>query len=167
MTDEKRGREGNETTLKGRYGTWKLTVYKNIEIGATLAPSKPTVFLTLPRNTNLVRGIGNNTTMHYLYFLAFHSENYYWSFNSELHAYLLARNASHHQDIKLSVERVVDLNLRRQPCVEDPGYSLAECQQKCFMNRVNCSLRSKVSRETSERTNMQCIRLLMVRRGSE
>ena len=150
-TDEKQGQERNETTLEDYQGTWKLTVYQNTVISATLTPSRSTMYLSLPRITNLVRGIGSNDTIHYLYWIVFHSEDHFWRYDSELHTYLPIKNVSHHQDIKLSVERVVGLDLRRQPCVEDPGYFITECQRKCFLDQANCSLGNMDSEETDEK----------------
>ena len=149
VTDERRQQDKNETTLKDFSGTWKLTTYRSTQISATLNLSGSAVVLTLPRNTDLVKGIGSNETIHYLYWIVFHSENNFWRFDTELHTYLPVKNASHHQDIKVAVEREVDLNLRRQPCVEDPAYFITECQRKCFLNRVNCSLGNMDRGETS------------------
>ena len=143
--DEKQRREGNETTLEDYQGTWKLNVYRNIHITVTLNPSRPRVLLTLPRKTNLLRGFGGEDLAQYLYPIVFHSEDYFWTYDLELHTYLRARNMSHHQHIKVTIEREVGLDLRRQPCVKDRAYFLAECQWKCFLERVNCSMGSNDS----------------------
>ena len=135
MTDDERRQKINQTTIKDHNGIWKQTVALDQYMGATLAPSLP-VMLTLPRNAESYSFLGSQ----YVFFVMFHSDPEIWMYDPAEHSYLPVRNVSQHRDVRISVERHINLNLRRLPCEENPNNTIAVCQRKCFLESMNCSI---------------------------
>ena len=49
-------------------------------------------------------------------------------------------NTFQYQELVIHVDREILPNLRRQPCEEDPSYSLRSCWLRCFLRQFNCSM---------------------------
>ena len=145
-TEENRAHKRNETTLKDGRGTWKLTTYVDIQVVITLHPTRSTVTLTLPRRSDILEGLDSDD---YCYWITLHREEDFWSYDPDFHTYLVLKNVSYHQDIKVTIEREVRLDLRRQPCEKDPAYFKTNCMRKCFLSQLNCSMGSADTGDTN------------------
>ena len=121
-------------------GKWKAALTSDLDIGATLQPEGRLVDLYLPRYTDFIYITQYIHRTNINYSLILHSEPSYFQYNTGFHRTVYIDNTTDYQAIKLKVQRLVRLNLRREPCEEDPAYNIGECKHKCFLSWLNCSL---------------------------
>ena len=138
LSKEQRKRYINQTTLENLYGKWSVTITPDLYMGATLALSGTEVIMRLPRK--------DDSSIHWylwpydaLYRLVFHSEPYFLNSDYSREVYIDGVK-SNLQSIELSIDRLIKLNLKRDPCEKDPAYDINACQYNCFSKWIFCSL---------------------------
>ena len=134
--EEALSQEENGTTLPNRV-SWRIVRRCDGAEGVTMTPTEPAeFFVRAPRNTAF-RALHPKS---YYYALVLHGDRDFFRFDPYLHSLLQIRNEASHPNVKIVVEREEKLNLRRQPCDPDPNYGIAECERRCFMARLGCSM---------------------------
>ena len=128
----------NITTYEDNNGKWNIILTWQLDIVATLTPHRN-------RNPNVLwlKHLYENDSdgqFRYTYPLVFHGEPHFFDFDDRFHSVVAIKNMTEGQSIKLKVQRKVKLNLRREPCEEDPTYEIGVCRHKCFLSWLKCRL---------------------------
>ena len=128
------------TIFEDRLGTWRVTLTDSLDMGATLKPENPDISMRLP-HTMSTNGIANERHREYeRYSLVFHCKPDYLIFDKSLHKRVFIESKQNVQKIEINIDRSIRLNLRREPCEEDPAYDIKACQYRCMLNQLHCSL---------------------------
>ena len=148
-SDRKRHR--NITATSDEYGNWTAALTSPLDIGATLTPNRGSSFvqLRLPHYNDSIdyRGLrlpplkGDPLDpSNVFYLLVFHSQPSYFQSHRDFQSSIVIKNATNEQTFELTVQRLVKINLKREPCEEDPTYDIAECRRKCLFDWLYCTL---------------------------
>ena len=132
----------NITTYEDGDGMWNIILTSRLGIGATLTPNRKRNMVLLRHfyvydSDDLFRHIYPPELRYFVYF---HGEPHFFGFDDRFHSSVSIKNTTEPQSIKLKVQRQVKLNLRREPCEEDPTYEIGECRRKCFLSWLKCRL---------------------------
>ena len=144
LSEEERKRRMNQTTIEDEYNNkWSVTLDALLSRGATRVVDR-NALLTLPRYKDFMAPkdkptVGKAFGGDY-YRLHFHGRSCFFAFASTISSAVMIENAISIATIELKIERLENLNLRREPCEEDPAYEYEECIRKWFLNGLNCSL---------------------------
>ena len=143
LSEEERKRRMNETTILKFNEKWSVTLDADLARGATRVVDRY-AFLRLPRYKDFMapkdkQTVGKAFGEDY-YRLYFHGRSCFFAFASTISSSVMIENATSIPRIELKIDRVENLNLRREPCEEDPAYEYDECIRKCFLKWLNCSL---------------------------
>ena len=141
LSEEERKLIINETTSETTSGKWSVTLTDRLDIGATLAMNSSSAAITLHRYTDFVLPMSDliGRTKGY-YRLIFHARPCFFRFLRDFHDEVAIENVTSIPAIELNILRMVKLNLRREPCEEDPAYEYQACIRECILNNLNCSL---------------------------
>ena len=129
-----------QTEAVGRFGFWRLIRTGVGVTGATLEPNSSQLFLSLPRNTEFEMDLGGGPAGQYCCWVIVHSTRDFFKLDMDRHAFFPIRNVFDNPDVQLTVSRDERLNLRRLPCERDPAYSEPDCERRCFLGSLRCSL---------------------------
>ena len=145
MSDDERRQRRTETTIRDSQGTWRQTLIYGRFLGATVEPVSSRLRLYLPRNEESYI----NHFSKYVFLVMFQNDRVALTHIDE--STLRVENVSEHRHVRISIERHINLNLKRLPCEEDPNKSIAVCQSKCFFKSMDCSIEGEDRRRTERK----------------
>ena len=140
LNDEQRKHRFNETTIENSRGNWSVTLTALLNMGATLTPNNAPVVLGLPRYTDFIAAEELRDVSKTYYRLVFHGTPCLFAIQERIDTSVFLGNTTFIPQIRLNIDRLKKLNLRREPCEEDSAYDVSACIRKCLFNRINCSL---------------------------